>query len=319
MVMATQRSARMDAQDQYFLSNQLQSFDPTSYYHLVPGVVGRKLIPAIDGVSKNMPVYKFKMVRLRGQVKMGGPRTKGQSSVSAIRTEETQAIKILEDDMTYNIDELRAAQEAGQDLPKDTQLAAVTAIEQKIDSMLALGDTLSGIPGIANNANVPNTNATATWLAAATPDQIIGDVTNIISLTQDALKQGQIPGQEIPFFDQFSLFLPVKHLTKIMTTRLGATNDITIYKFIVENFAMLKSIRPWWRLDTANGGNPMAVLVPALDNGQMNPFAGGALLPMDFEMLPEQYDGRDINIPCAGKCGGVVIRHPVAFRTLKVM
>lgn len=315
----TQRSSRMDAQDAYFLSNQLQSFDPTTYYHLVPGVVGRKLIPRVEGVSPNMPVYKFKMARLRGQVKMGGPRSKGQAGVSVMRTEETQAIKVVEDAMTFNIDELRAAREANQDLPGDTKLAAVTGIEQKIDGMLALGDTLSGIPGIANNANVANTNATATWLAAATPDQIIGDITTIISNTQDALKQGQIPGSEMPFFDQFSLYLPVKHLTKIMTTRLGATNDITIYKFLVENFAMLKAIRPWWRLDTANGGNPMAVLVPALDDGRMNPMAGGALLPLDFEQLPEQYDGRDITVPCAGKCGGVVIRYPVAFRTLKNM
>lgn len=315
--MATQRSSRMDAQDSYFLSNQLQSFDPTTYYHLVPGVVGRKLIPAVPGVSPNMPVYKFKMARLRGQTKLGGPHTKGQPTVSVVRTEETQAIKVIEDSIAYSIDELRAARESNQNLPQDNQLAAVTGVEQKIDLMLALGDTLSGIPGIANNTNIASTNGAALWLSAATPDQIIADVTSIISLTQDALKQGQLPGSELPFFDQFSLYLPVKHLTKIMTTRLGATNDITIYKFITDNFAMLKSIRPWWRLDTANGGNPMAVLVPALDNGQMNPFAGGALLPLDFEMLPEQYDGRDITIPCAGKCGGVVVRHPVAFRYLK--
>lgn len=313
------QSSRLDAQDQYFLSTQLQSLDQTKYYHLVPGVVGRKIIPAVPGVSPNLPVYKWSMIKLRGQANKGGMRSKGQSGVSVIRTEETQAIKIFEDSMSWTIDDVRASREAGTSLPEDTQMAAVAAIEQKIDTVLAVGDAVGGITGLTGNANVSSTNATATWLAAATPDQIIGDVTNIISLTQDALKQGQVPNAGLPFFDQFALYLPVKHLTKIMTTRLGATNDITIYSFIKQNFQMLKGIFAWHRLDTANGGNPMAVLAPALDNGTMNPFAGGAILPLDFEALPEQYDGRNITVPCAGKCGGVVIRYPVGFRYLKVM
>lgn len=318
--MATnQRSSRFDANDAYFLSNQLQSFDQTKYYHLVPGVVGRTIIPPIPGVSPNLPVYKWSMVKMRGQALKASPRSKAIPTVSVTRTEETQAIKTLEDAFSYTVDEVRAARETGQDLPTDSQLNAVAAIEQKIDAMLALGDTLSSIPGLANNTNVTSDNAAAAWLSAATPDQIIGDVRTIVENTQSALKQGQVPGSTVPMFDQFALYLPRKHYTHLFTTRLGSTNEVSIGSFIKNNFDMIKSIRPWWRLDTANGGNPMAVLAPALDSGAMNPMAGGALLPLDFEMLPEQYEGRSVTVPCAGKCGGVVMRYPVGFRYLKSM
>jgi len=320
-----QTSSRLDSQDTFFLTQQLQSIDPTVYYHLVPGVVGRTAIPAISNVSPNLPVYKFKMTKLLGAAKKGGGmgsgHAKGQPTVSVVRTEETQAIKTFEDAMNWTVDEVRAARTAGEDLPEQIKIDAVTQIEQAIDACLALGDTLSGIPGLANNTNVSTTNGAALWSGAATPDQILGDIANTIDATENALKQGQIPGQthSLPAFNQWVLFLPNKYKTKLKTTRLGATNDITLMKFIMENFDMIKKIVFWHRLDTANSGNPMGVLAPALDNGSMNPYAGGALLPLDFEQLPEQYEGRDVIVPCAGKCGGVVMRHPVAFRYLKTI
>ena len=317
--MAKQSSPRWDSQDTYFLSNQLQSVDPTIFYHLVPGLVGRKTIPAIEYVSPNLPVYKFKMLKMLGQTKKGGGHAKAQPTVSLVRTEETQAIKTFEATATWSIDEVRAARETGEDLPQQALLDAVTQIEQSIDGTLALGDSLSGITGLANNANVSTTNSAAVW-SAATPDQIITSIGDTVDATENALKQGQVPGgPQQPMFNQWTLWLPNKYKTKLMTTRLGSTNEVTLMKFIRDNFEMIKSINFWYRLDTANGGNPMGVLAPALDSGSMNPYAGGALLPMNFEQLPEQYEGRDVAVPCAGKCGGVVMRHPVAFRYLKTL
>jgi hypothetical protein len=317
--MAHNRNPRWDAGDTFFLTQQLQNIDPTQYYHLVPGVIGRQFIPAIPGVSPNLPVYKFKMIKMLGQTKKGSGHAKQQPTVSVVKTEETQNIKLLESAASWTIDEVRAANQAGEDLPQQEILDAVTQIEQQIDSTLALGDSLSGIPGLANNTNVGVTNATAVW-SAATPDQILGDIANTIDATEQALKQGQIPGQtSTAMFNQWSLVLPNKYKTKLKTTRLGSTNDVTLAYFIKQNFDMIKDVKFWWRLDTANGGNPMGVLFPALDSGQMNPYAGGGLLPLDFERLPEQYDGRDVLVPCAGKCGGVVMRHPVGFRYLKTM
>jgi hypothetical protein len=326
--MSNTRQSRLDAQDQYFLSNQLQSVDPTKYYHLVPGVVGRTIIPAIAGVSPNLPVHKWKMVKLKGSVKKGRGKSKNAPTVSAVRTEETQNIKTYEAAFDYTVDDVRAAREAGEDLPGDVQLAAVTSLEQNIDSCLATGDADSNITGLANNPNVAHTDAAdkgggvTSWLdPAADPDEILADIANAIEATQSALKQAKLPGQEQPMFDKFALYMPQRHVTRMTIKRLGSVNDVSLMKYIRDNLGdNIVAIKPWWRLDTAdaaNGNGPMAVLAPALPNGAMNPFVGGAVLPMDYEQLPEQYEGRNIVVPCASKCGGVAFRYTVAVRYLK--
>lgn len=309
--------SRLDAADQFFLSNQLQSTDPTTYYHLVPGVVGRRLIPAIPGVSPDLPTYKFSMTKLQGSTKRGGGRGRGAPTVSVVKTEETQSIKLHEATASWTVDEVRAARAAGQRLPEDTLMAAVTTIEQKIDETLAIGDSSLNITGLANNANIASSNATAVW-SAATPTQILADVTALIDSAISGLKQGQMPGSNVPMFDQFAFYMPYKYKTKLETTLIGTNNDETILSFMQKRYSSIKKFDFWWRLDTANGGNPMSVLAPALDDGRMNPMAGGALLPMDFEQLPEQYEGRSVVVPVAGKSGGFVARFPVAFRYLKL-
>lgn len=324
--MSSNNQYRMDAADQYFLQNQLQHTDPTKYLHLVPGAVGRKLVPPVPGVSANLPTHRYTMTKLLGQAKRSSSKSKAAPTFRAVKEEKSQNIKTYDGAFGWTVDEIRAAREAGVDLPGDSQQAAVTGLEQKIDANICLGDAEAGITGLANNAEVPNTNASdkgggnTSWLHAnADPDEILADIEAAISATQDALKQAQFPGSEVPQFDQFALYIPVKHMTRLMTKRLGATNEVTLLKYLRENFEMLKAIRGWHRLDTANGGNPMAVLVPALDNGAMNPLAGGALLPLDYEQLPEQYSGRQVSVPVAAKAGGVIWRYPVAGRTIKLI
>jgi hypothetical protein len=306
--MATNRSSRLDAQDAYFLSNQLQSFDQTKYYHLIPGVVGRRIVPAASNVSAAMPVYKWRMTKLQGAAKKGLGHARNAPTVSLVQTEETQAIKTFETTQQYSIDEVRAAREAGEDLPEDTRRASVAAIEASIDTCIASGDTVSGITGLENNSGVL-ANAAGTAWASATADQILTNLTNLVADTMAALKQGQVPNSGVPAFNQFSLYIPESNMIRLATLKLGSTDSISVLKYIRDNFYMIKDIKPWHRLTKG-------VLAPALDDGSMNPMAAEAILPMDFEQLPEQYEGRNIVVPCAGKCGGVAFRYPIAFRYL---
>lgn len=321
-----QNQNRMDAADQYFLSTQLQHTDPTKYYHLVPGVVGRRIIPLVRNVSPNLPTHRYTMTKLVGKPKLASTKSKAMPMFKAVKEDKSQNIKTYDGAFGWTVDEIRAARESGQDLPGDSQLAAVTGLEQQIDEALAIGDAVAGFTGIANNPDVDNTDAGAktgggtSWLGAgATADEILLDITTAVGESQDALKQARFPGSDIPQFDQFTLLLPTKHMTKLMTKRLGSTNEVTILKFIRENFEMIKSIRSWHRLDTADDGDPMGLLAPALDDGTINELALGALLPLDYEQLPEQYSGRQVTVPCASKCGGVIWRFPVAGRKLTLI
>lgn len=306
--MSTNRTSRLDAQDAYFLSNQLQSFDQTKYYHLIPGIVGRKLIPAASGVDSALPVYKWRMTKLFGSAKKAIGHARNAPTVKVVQSEETQNIKTYETTQEYTVDEVRAARAAGEDLPEDTRRAAIAVIESAIDGCLATGDTLGGVTGLENNANVSAQAAAASW-TTATVDQILNDISTLVSNTMAALKGAQVPNSPMPAFNQFALYLPEDKMIKLATTRLGSTNEVTLLKFVRENFYMIKNIVPWYRLTKG-------VLGPALDSGALNPMAAEAILPLDYEQLPEQYEGRNIIVPCAGKCGGVAFRYTVPFRYL---
>lgn len=316
------KQSRFDSNDRYFLSNQLQSIDPNKYYHAVPGIVGRRHLPPIPNVSPDLPVYKWTMTKLVGSAAKRGPKSRSAPTANVVRSEETQQILTLEESFGWTVDEVKAARATGQSLPEDRQLSAISNIEQRIDGTLCLGDTSANVYGLANIPSVGNTNATgAAWTTAAS-DVILADLEKLIDEATAALKQAQIPGSGVPSFDQFVLFISAARYRRLMLKRLGSTNEVTLLKYVRENYEMIKAIVPWWRLDAANvagtnGTNNMAVLAPALDNGAVNPMAGGALLPSDYEQLPEQYEGRNVIVPCAGKCGGFVARHVVAFRTLK--
>ena len=306
--MGNNRALHMDAQDNYFLTNQLQSFDPTKYYHLLPGLVGRKILSPMGGVSPGAAVVKYRETKLQALAKKSTGASRNAPTASVVQVETTQAIKLLEAEINYSIDEVRAARLANEDLPGDRRLAAVSSIEQQIDAMLCTGDSLSGITGLENAAGVGTQAVGAAW-ASATAAQIETDVSTLVSNTMAGLKQGMVPGSDMPTFSQFTLYIPESAMIRLATLRLGTTNDYTLLKFFRENYYMIKSIVPWHRLTKG-------VLGPALDSGAMNPMAAEAILPMDFETLPEQYNGRQISIPCAGKCGGVAMRYPIAFRYL---
>jgi hypothetical protein len=315
--MASHDGFRWDANDTFFIQQQLQHYDPRERYHLVPGVVGRKFIPLIDNVSPNMPSYRYTMTRIVGDTKRTARgRNSDSRTVKVVKEEVIHAIHPFEEVATWTIDEVRAAREAGTSLDMATMLAAQTTIEQKIDAALCSGVAGTSATGLANNAAVPVTNAVAAW-SGATNDQILGDVRNAITDATSALKQAQIPGGDGRMFDQFILWLPLSRYQYIDMTPRSTTSDTTILD-LIKRYSAIKAVIPWWRLDTAGPSNAAeAILTPALDNGAMNPMAGGALLPSLFESLPEQYAGRSVLTHCSGKCGGVAIPYPVAFRYLR--
>ncbi len=313
---------RFDSNDRYFVTAQLQAIDPEKYYELVPGVVGRRLIPKIGQANPNLPTYKYISTKLKGKTRVTrGGRAKDQPTASVTREEKVHSIHTFEESFGWTIDEIRAAREVqGADLERDAFTAALTKIEQEIDGALALGIPNTTTFGIANNPDIDATTSDVTggWFdpTHGTPQAIVSDIEKWIEEEVAALKQAQVPGNNMPMFTNFALWLPNKHYARIGMRPFGLGTDVqvtTILEF-TKKFPMLKAIEPWWRLDTADDGDPMGVLVACDDSGRMLPMVGGGLLPMDLDRLPEQYTGRNVTVPIAGKCGGVPIRYPVACR-----
>jgi hypothetical protein len=133
-----------------------------------------------------------------------------------------------------------------------------------------------------------------------------------VSATTSALKQARIPGSEMPNFLEWALFLPDSWYVKAATTY--RTNTDTSALEMIQRMPFIKSVIPWWRAETADGGAARAALIPALDNGAVNPMAAGAIVPFDYEEQAPQLSGWTVSIPTRGKAGGVAIPYPVGCR-----
>lgn len=319
---------RLDAADSFFLSQQLQSIDPTKYYNLFAGKIGRRFIPAIENISPVDTVYKYAMTSFVGRAKKGAPHAKDHRSVQVVKTEVVQPIKDILVEYGWTVQEIRASRQKNLDLDGDTLMAAMGAVEDQIDRMLAFGDPSNALmTGLLNNASINSTTPTTktgsgtAWTGASVkPSEIIKDVTNMIAEARAAMQQATEVGGTVPAFQKFTLLLPQQQMSLIASTPRSDNSDTTILQWLLQNNPWLASVEDWWRLDTADAGHsngPMAVLYPALPGGQGNPLAFGAIIPVDFESLDPQFSGHDVIVPASARCGGVAVRYPVAFRYLK--
>jgi hypothetical protein len=300
---------RLDASETTFFHRQLEAIDKRLYTVQFPQLLSRRYIPTQPDVPEWVSTYTYRMYDLVGSAQIIGASADDLPRADAHGDEESQVIKRLGAAYAYNIFEIRAAAAAGVPLDAMKASAARLAIGQKIDSMLAIGDSnhrisgLLSLPGITSVTPVTKTGGGTTW-ANATPAEIIEDVSNLVSSVIDGLNQAE---GELSF--RYVLLIPVQQHVKIATTRIGDGSDKTILRFILENNPWLESIEPWRYCSTAgSGGVARAVLYPRSE------MVVAGLVPMEFQTLPPQQRNLEYVIDCVASCGGVVVRYPIAIR-----
>jgi hypothetical protein len=334
--MKPQMENRLDSASTYFLTQQLQSLDPTDYYELVPGRLARRFCPLIGNVAPYDETYKYALTRLKGRAKVSGPKSKAAPTALPVREERVSPIVAVDGSFGWSFDSIRAAQQKNINLDNDCYLADLTASEQTVDSMICYGNgdavTLGTIPGLINN-NVTNggdiTNVAPAaktgggdWLAAATPmEEILKDVVAMIQDVKNGLKQAMAANTRAPMFETFSLFLPTALFHHLALPR-STQSDMSVLRWLKANLQDhgLTAIEPWWQLDAAapgaSAGKGMALLAPNVESGAIHPLAGGALVPLEHTREQEQYAGRNVVVPTVTRCGGFINRFPIAFRTM---
>jgi hypothetical protein len=316
---------RLDAGDIVWLERELRQVDPVNYPTLFSGILGRRYIPAIDGMDPLKNEYAYKMYEIVGDAKIGAPGANDATVVAVKYTEFVSAIKQIPVTMSWTVRELAQDAKFNGRLQQDTIMAAMSVLARKQDSMLAFGLTGTTIKGLANHASVvettpstkTGTGAGTKWIRAVpvNPDEILADIAKMVSDTRTALKQAAMApgGEQMAMFPRFLLLLDQANYTYISQTPRSSTSDKTILQWALTQNPWLESIEEWHQLDLADteGNGPRAVLFPA-----RRPDAVGCLIPDEWTALPWQYDGHNVIVPAGGSCGGTVIKYPVAVRYL---
>jgi hypothetical protein len=222
----------------------------------------------------------------------------------AVGTETPVKVMTLGDSYGYNVVEIENAQFAGVNLEMYKAQAARRAVDYKINQLAWFGDADAGVTGFINNPNLTSVTLAAdgtdssTKFVKKTPDQIIRDVTALISAINVATNNVENPNM---------VLFPTEAFDHIVMTPRSQYSDLTILEFLRRSHPDVR-FEKVGELDGA--GTDGADLMIA---GRFDPDVIRLEIPERFRQLPVEKRNLEYVVDCICRFVGVTIMRPLAF------
>lgn len=301
---------RADAELTAFISRELEAVISGAYWKKYPQLIARTLVPPEPGIPPGAETVKYNIYDRFGVAKLIASYSDDLPRVDIIKDEVRSPIRSFGDAYGYNVDELLAAAMAaqypngglGQPLDAAKANAARTAFEEKIDRVLANGDSANGLVGILNIPNalsytIPNGASASPLWSSKTGLEILADINGMRQFVIDSTNGVHRPTR---------LVLPIKQYGKIANTPLQTGSDTTILEYYKANNPDVE-VMPWYKLKGAGSGATDRALFYLPDADLIS-----AVVNQDFTQYPPQPRNLELVVPCKGKCGGVICKFPLS-------
>lgn len=293
---------RFDANETAILARKLEYVSAEAVRTQYPELMLRNFFPVTTNVPTGAESYTYEQYDETGSAAIVSNYASDFPRVEMSVSSVTQKIVSLGDSYSFSMQDIRAAMMAGTQLEAAKSQIARRAIWRKEEDLACLGSTEHGIQGLLDHSAIPATTAAGAW-TAATPDAIASDVAALTSNMRDVTADIYSPD---------TLLLPSTRYSVIAQRRMGTDgSSMTILAWLLANNPWIKRIIPWRKLNTAGaGGTPRALA-----------FASGSsiaeiLVSQEYEETPAQLNGMAYTIFGHERCGGMVIRQPLALRKL---
>lgn len=299
-----QRSMRLDADLSAFYSQALQYVAAQAFDVKRQPLLSRQLIPTIQGIPEWAETFKFRGHELVGSAGLGSDKANAPRRANVIARESTPVSIVTRwSSFSYSEEEILAARAQSIPLSSLYMQAALRAVEQMIDSDLALGDASVGILGLLNQTGT--TTETASTKAAggtswtgASADEIALDVFNLIDKIADDTHDDQA---------KYRIVLPRTKLQRMRKVRMGdGQGGDTVYKHVLETHEQIESIRPWSRCLTAGTNSATRMCAFPVDAGVV-----GAVVPREPRLGAPVVGLMETEQAITARCGGVVAFYPL--------
>lgn len=308
------QNTRLDAAESRFFLRQKEDIDRTVYEKLYPANKARQFVPLVAGIAESAPVHLWRMVTQYGRAKVLADMGDDVPMVSTVGEESTQIIRAVAAGYQYNVMEIKEAARLGTPLDPERAQTARDVVETEIDEMCSVGNSMFGVKGLLSQTVTAYTLATKagggkTW-AVATAQEIIDDVTGLCNAVINAMKQASFGGNSGPVInDRVSVVIPLSQYLQIASKRVGDGSDGTVLSWLRQHCPVLESIEPWYRC-TGAGDTATDRMVGYVKNSKVL----GLILPMEMKFFPAQPEGLKFKVPGMARCGGVILRYPVAMQ-----
>lgn len=193
------------------------------------------------------------------------------------------------------MEDIERAAMSGSSIQSRRQRAALNSVARKLDTIAALGETLSGLKGFCNHDQVPVIAATGTW-TGLTATQLVAELHRMEDKVWSDTKEIHEPD---------TLVLPTAQFQLINRTYMSTDNDMTVAKRFLANASHIKNIQSWSKLATAGVSNVARAVCYKKD-----PECVQIALPVPVRELPPQAKNLAMLVPMFAKIGGVEWYYP---------
>lgn len=290
----------LDANESIFFERELESIKTQTYDRLFPEYTGLQYIPVSTDAGNYAESIKYRSFTPVGIARVLATYGQDLPRADIFGTEHISPVRALGASYGYSVQEIRAAQSVGRNLPTLKATAARRAIEAGLNDIAWNGDAEHGLQGFIVNSNyneynIPDGAGASPLWENKTPYEIYLDCANALSASTVATEGVEIAD---------TLLLPRSAYEAISIMPYSANSDLTILEYIKRN-KMGVDIFPVDQLESVGGGRRMIAY-------KRDPEKVTFELTQPFEQFPAQQRGLEFIVPCHARTGGVIVPYPLS-------
>ncbi len=302
-----------DADTGNFFARQLAYISATVRSELFAPKKWRLVVPPnMDQPGPGANTYEWYQESTKGQVRAGSsysndaPRIEVGESGPFVST-----IKPLTAMYGYSLNEIRAAQQAGNNLAVRKAMAARRIVEFGLndtviygDSTLKIGGFLTSTAGltIAEVAANAGDKTFAAKIAAAHPTAVYDD---LMRMGNKVVEQSF--GNIIPT----TLLLPLAQYNLISSTQMSGNTTDTILKRFLANSPYIKEVDWMPEFKASSGYVGIGGTKDIMMAYDRSPTTVNHIVPIDYNELPPEMRGFETLINVEARCGGTLWERPL--------
>ena len=289
--------ARLDANETAFTARQLEHVKARSFDVMYEALKSKDLIPIDTSIPDFAESVTYEQYDAVGMAKIISTDADDLPSVDVFKADFTLKVKSIGASYSYTIQDLRAASAPGaRPLNSARAAAASRAVAQKLDDLMAVGDSIHGYEGALNNSNVNIVPATGNW-SGLTSLQILADLDTMVNTVRE--QSGEL-------FEVDTICLPGDQYDLVMSKPMSVDNTVTVGSTFKGRTGV--NLVRWSKCDGAGAG--------AVDRAWAylkSDEVFQANLPIAFESLPPQARNLRFVTNVHSRFGGVEVHYPVAM------
>lgn len=299
---------KLDAADQLFFNRQLEEIEADVVAFARPEIKGRALVPTVF-IDPGADFVTTRQMDRVGSAKVISSNAKDLPRVDVSAAEVTKGVRMLGDSFGYTYKEIMRARKAGMSLDRERAETAREVLLRLEDSITALGSANDGLAGLLNNAsatasNAPNGAAASPLWSSKTPAEIVADLNSLFA---------NVRTDTAGIFAPDTVLVPESLYTVLAQTPYGSVanpSNATILKFYMETNPWIKSIEPWYYLETAGAGSTKRIVGYKRDPKFVKQHL------VDYVQMAPQEQGMETVVNCISQHAGVTLYHPKTVRYL---